>query len=54
MGYTKSIEEYVHTETVIRDENGNEVAREENFGDAYWLDTRSTEDITDEEAEDYL
>lgn len=54
MSYTKTIEQYIHTETVIWDENGNEVAREENQFDASWYDTYSTEEISDEEAEEYL
>lgn len=54
MSYTKTIEQYIHTETVIWDSNGNEVAREENHGDAYWYDTQSTEEISDEEAGEYL
>lgn len=48
MGYTKKIEQYVFTETVIY-QDGREVAREEN-NDTYWYDTVSDEHITEEEA----
>ena len=50
--YTRVVEEYISTETVIY-RDGVEIAREENY-DASWYDTRSTEDMTEEEAEDYL
>lgn len=50
--YTRVVEEYISTETVIY-RDGVEIAREGNY-DAYWHDTRSTEDMTEEEAEDYL
>lgn len=52
MGYTKKVEQYLSTETVIY-LDGVEVSRYENY-DAHWYDTESIEDITDEEAEDYL
>lgn len=50
--YTKRVERYISTETIIY-RDGVEISREENF-DAYWYDTESVEEITDEEAEDYL
>lgn len=51
-GYTKHIEVYQYTETVIR-YDGTEVARETN-NDEHWYDTQSAEAISDEEAEDWL
>lgn len=54
MSYTKQVEQYIHTETVIYDENGEEVFREEN-NDAYWYDTKSVTELTEEEAKrEYL
>lgn len=53
MGYKKTIEVYKHTETVITDDEGNEVARFDN-NDTYWYDTREQVGISDEEAEGHL
>lgn len=53
MGYTKKIEIYQSTETVIYDEGNREVSRIEN-DDAHWYDTASVEAISDEEAEAFL
>lgn len=50
--YTKHVEQYMSTETVIY-KDGVEIAREENE-DSYWYDTISREEITEEEAGDYL
>lgn len=52
MTYTKKVEQYISTETVIY-KDGVEISRQENY-DAAWYDTESVEEITDEEAEDYL
>lgn len=49
---TVRTEQYIYSERVIYDEWGNEIARERNYDDA-WYDTRSVEDISDEELEDY-
>jgi hypothetical protein len=50
--YTKHVEQYMYTETVIR-KDGEEIYREAN-DNAYWYDTEYSETITEEEAEDYL
>lgn len=49
--YTKSEEVYQYTETVIY-RDGVEIARIHNHNDS-WYDTESTEEISEEEAEDY-
>ena len=45
-------EQYIYTESVVYDEDGNEVARFRNCDD-YWYDTESSEEITPDELEDY-
>lgn len=45
---SKSIESYLHTETVFYNDDGEEIGRFDNH-DAHWWDTESAEDITDEE-----
>lgn len=50
--YTKQVEQYMSTETVIY-RDGVEIYREENL-DAHWYDTAYREEITEEEAEGYL
>ena len=45
-------EQYIYTESVVYDEDGNEVARFRNHDD-YWYDTESSEEITPDELEDY-
>lgn len=50
--YTKHVEQYMSTETVIY-RDGVEISREENY-DGHWYDTESVEEITEEEAEEYL
>ncbi|QDK01389.1 hypothetical protein SEA_WATERT_122 [Microbacterium phage WaterT] len=52
MAYTKRIDRYMSSETVILDDDGNEVARWEN-NDAHWYDTASFETLSDEDSEDY-
>lgn len=52
MTYTKKIHEYTFTEAVIY-YNGTEIAREHN-NDETWHDTLSEEEITEDEAEEYL
>lgn len=49
--YTRNLEQYLSTEVVIY-KYGVEIARE--YGDSTWYDTISQEEITEEEAEDYL
>lgn len=51
MAYTVKVEQYISTETVVYDEDGNEVHRQENF-DGYWYDTQDSYEITDEEYEE--
>lgn len=51
---TKTIEQYIYTVTVYRDDDGNEVERFENPMSEYWYDTESTEELTDEELENEL
>ena len=52
MGYTKRVDQYIYTETVIF-YDGTEVGREQN-NDEHLYDTGTMIEITDEEAEDYL
>lgn len=52
MTYTKHVEVYQYTETIIK-YNGTEIAREPNH-DEMWYDTHSVEEITQDEAEEYL
>lgn len=47
----RNLEQYLSTEVVIY-RYGVEIARE--YGDSTWYDTISQEEITEEEAEDYL
>lgn len=51
MAYTVKIEIIRFTETVIYDEDGNEVYRDEN-NDAEWYDTQDSYEISDEEYEE--
>lgn len=53
MAYTKKVEIYQSTATVIYDSQNREVARIDN-DDAIWYDTASVTEISDAEAEDYL
>lgn len=49
----KSIEQYTYSEVVYRDADGNEVARERNYDDA-WYDTLEAHvELTEDEIEDY-
>lgn len=49
---TKTTEQFTYTETVYRDDAGNELGRERNYDDA-WYDTLGVVDMTDEEIEDW-
>lgn len=45
-------EQYIYTESVVYDEDDNEIARFRNYDD-HWYGTESTEYIAPEDLEDY-